>query len=224
MEDFYDDECDYFDSTIAELKEQLKKEVKQEIQDRMTSLEKENAELQDVKENWKKVKRAYENKINELEREKNNFKHEFTYIKFSELLKDFTAEVWGIKNEYSKPKKCDRCDEDRYLTLVDSYGRTHKVKCKCNEYETKKIAVQKHLYVSEISRKYSGAKDLRMFIREYSEDSDCFSTSILKEDVLFLDKFDLEKIKEKNYEKIYFYTQEEAQKYADYLNSQENED
>lgn len=223
MEDFYDDEYDYFDSTIAELKEQLKKEVKQEIQDKMTALEKENAELQDVKENWEKVKREYEWKEQELEREKNNFKREFTYTKFSELLKDFTTEVWGIKNEYLKREKCNKCDDDRYLTLVDSYNRTHKVRCKCDEYETKKIAVQKHLYVSEISRRCSGAKDLRMFIKEYNNDSDCFSTSRLSEDVLFLDKFDLEKITEKDYEKIYFYTQEEAQKYADYLNSQEEE-
>lgn len=48
-EDFYDEEYDYFDSTITDLKEQLKKEVKQEIQDKIKTLEKENAELKDVK-------------------------------------------------------------------------------------------------------------------------------------------------------------------------------
>ena len=54
-EDFYDEEYDYFDSTIAELKEQLKKEVKQDIQDKIKNLEEENKELRDVKENWKKA-------------------------------------------------------------------------------------------------------------------------------------------------------------------------
>lgn len=37
-EDFFDEEYDYFDKTIAELKEQLKKEVKQEMQDRLEKL------------------------------------------------------------------------------------------------------------------------------------------------------------------------------------------
>lgn len=69
-EDFYDEEYEYFDSTIADLKEQLKKEVKKEIQDKITTLEKENEELQDIKKNWNKIKQEYESKVNEIEREK----------------------------------------------------------------------------------------------------------------------------------------------------------
>ena len=54
-EDFYDEEYDYFDSTIADLKEQLKKVFNQEIQDKIATLEKENAELQDVIEYWEQI-------------------------------------------------------------------------------------------------------------------------------------------------------------------------
>lgn len=220
-EDFYDEEYEYFDNTIADLKEQLKKEVKQEIQDKIKTLEKENEELRDVKENWEKIKQEYRLKEQELKRREDRLEHDFRYAKFSELLKDFTTEVYGVSANWIKKDKCDACDSDRCLTLQDCYGRKHKVRCLCNDSYKKFVVKEKYLYISEISRYRNGANNLRMFIKERDKDSDYYGTSSIDKDVLFLEEFNLEKIQEKNYEKIYFYQQKEAQKYADYLNAKE---
>lgn len=220
-EDFYDKKYNYFDSTIADLKEQLKKEVKQEIQNKISTLEKENEELKNVKENWKKIKREYYEKEKELEDKKNRLEYDFTYKKFSDLLDKFTNKVYGVESKWTKKKKCNICDDNRKITLKDCFGREHKVDCKCDEYDRSKCVEEKKIYISEISRD-NYKKNLRMFIKEYNDISDSFSTSVVNDDVIFLEKFELKQIKEKDYKKIYFYTQKEAQKYADYLNSIED--
>lgn len=220
MEDFYDDEYDYFDSTIAELKEQLKKEVKQEIQDRMQALEKENAELQDVKDNWEKIKREYENKINETEREKQyilgNAKREIYNATLKDLFEncEYFSKIYKVDTEYIKQDKCNKCDENRKLTLTDCFGRKHEVSCKCAE--SKRVYVAEENLRTEIYVQKDAKRD--NFAFNVKEDSDYnYGRKISKEDVL--EKFDKDKVK--NYYSTYFTTIEEAQKYADYLNSQE---
>lgn len=52
-EEFYDDEYNYFDSKIDELKGQLRNEVKQEIKNKIEILEKENTKIN--KENQKLI-------------------------------------------------------------------------------------------------------------------------------------------------------------------------
>lgn len=222
MEDFYDDGYDYFDSTIAELKERLKKEVKQEIQDKMAALEKENAELQDTKKNWKKIKREYEDKITEIEREKqyilDNAKREIYNATLKDLFEncEYFSKIYKVDTKYIKQDKCDQCDEDRKLTVSDCYGRKHKVNCKCSTNKCLYIATENkttQIYVQKEAEK----ADFAFSIREDSEY--VYGRKISKEDVL--EKFDKDKVK--GYCNTYFTTLEEAQKYADYLNSQEKE-
>lgn len=209
-EDFYDEEYDYFDNTIAELKEQLKKEVKQEIQDKITKLEKENAELQEVKENWEEIKQEYENKINNAEEEIYN-------ATLKDLFENCTLfeKIYRVDYEVLEREKCDKCDENRKLTVVDCYGRKHKIDCKCSE--------KKHIYYA---KEHKGtevyvqkSKNENNFKFEFrSENSYEYGHRISKEDVL--EKFDKDKVK--GYYWTYFTTLEEAQKYADYLNSLED--
>ena len=112
-EDFYDEEYDYFDSTIADLKEQLKKEVKQEIQDRIATLEKENAELQDIKRNWEKVKEEYEAKTIRIEREKqdilNNAKTEIYNATLKDLFEncEYFSKIYKVDTKYIEQEKCN---------------------------------------------------------------------------------------------------------------------
>lgn len=221
MEEFYSEEYDYFDSTIADLKEQLKKEVKQEIKDKMEKLEKENAELQDVKKNWKKIKKEYEEKINQTEREKqyilDNAKTEIYNATLKDLFDNcnYFQKLYKVDYNSEDRKKCNKCDEDRKLTLVDCYGRKHKLYCKCS--------TKKSIYYA---RENSGTciyiqkgKSENNFKFEFRDkESYDYGHKINREDIL--EKFDKDKVKD--YYNTYFTTLEEAQKYADYLNSIED--
>jgi len=220
MEDFYDDEYDYFDSTIAELKEQLKKEVKQEIKDKMTALEKENAELQDVKENWEKIKKEYENKINETEREKqyilDNAKKEIYNATLKDLFEncEYFSKIYKVGTKYIEQDKCDKCNKDRKVTAIDCFGRKHEIPCKCAKSKCVYIAEENlgtEIYVQKDAQKDNFAFSIK-------EDSDYnYGCKLAKEDIL--EKFDKDKVKGRC--NTYFTTLEEAQKYADYLNSKE---
>ena len=220
-EDFYDEEYDYFDSTIAELKDQLKKEVKQDIQNKIKNLEEENIELRDVKENWETLKQEYKNKINEAEIEKqdilDNAKREIYNATLKDLFEncDYLKKLYKVDYKTEKRKKCNKCDEDRNLTLIDCYGRKHKVHCKC--YESKKIYyAEENSETTIYIQKSKGEDSFRFEFR--SRDSYNYGHKIDKKDVL--EKFDEDKVKD--YWNTYFTTLEEAQKYADYLNAKED--
>lgn len=220
-EDFYDEECDYFDSTVAELKEQLKKEVKQDIQNKIKNLEEENIELRDVKENWETLKQEYKDKINEVEIEKqyilDNAKREIYNATLKDLFEncDYFKKLYKVDYKTERREKCDKCDEDRNLTLIDCYGRKHKVICEC--YKSKKIYYAEENSETVIYIQKSKREDNFMFNFKNTDSYD-YGHKINKEDVL--EKFDKDKVK--SYWNTYFTTLEEAQKYADYLNSKED--
>lgn len=220
-EDFYDEEYEYFDSTIADLKEQLKKEVKQEIQDKITVLEKENAELKQVKENWAKIKQEYESKINEIEREKqyilNNAKREIYNTTLKDLFDncDYFQKLYKVDYKTEEREKCNMCDENRKLTIKDCYGRKHEVYCKCSN-KRKVYYSEENLDTCIYIQKKKERDNFRFEFR--SNSSWDYGHKISKEDIL--EKFDKEKVK--GYYNTYFTTLEEAQKYADYLNSIED--
>ncbi len=222
-EDFYDEEYDYFDSTIVELKEQLKKEVKQDIQDKIKNLEEENKELRDVKENWKTLKQEYKNKINEAEIEKqdilDNAKREIYNATLKDLFEncDYFKKLYKVDYKTEKREKCDKCDEDRNLTLIDCYGRKHKVTCEC--YKSKKIYYAEEN--SETAIYIQKNKERDNFKFEFkNQESYTYGSKIDRENVL--EKFDKNKVDGHLYWDVYFTKLEEAQKYADYLNSKED--
>lgn len=222
-EDFYDEEYDYFDSTIVELKEQLKKEVKQDIQDKIKNLEEENKELRDVKENWKTLKQEYKNKINEAEIEKqdilDNAKREIYNATLKDLFEncDYFKKLYKVDYKIEKREKCDKCDEDRNLTLIDCYGRKHKVTCEC--YKSKKIYYAEEN--SETAIYIQKNKERDNFKFEFkNQESYTYGSKIDRENVL--EKFDKNKVDGHLYWDVYFTKLEEAQKYADYLNSKED--
>lgn len=220
-DDFYDEEYDYFDSTVEELKEQLKKEVKQDIQDKIKKLEEENKELKNVKENWETLKQEYEDKINEVEIEKQNIldnaKREIYNATLKDLFEncDYFKRLYTVDYEMEEREKCDKCDEDRKLTLIDCYGREHKVNCKCSK--GKRMYYAKENSKTAVYIQKSKGKDNFMFNFRNTDSYD-YGQKIDKKDVL--EKFDKDRVKD--YWNTYFTTLEEAQKYADYLNSKED--
>ncbi len=223
-DNFYDEECEYFDNTITDLKEQLKKEVKQEIKDRIAELEKENAELKDVKENWNKIKKEYKQKEKRLENEVEEEKRNARYLPIKKLFENFQTEYYQVNKHYEKNAKCDKCNEDRKLVLTDCYGRKHEVNCVCNNEKHLEYTIQTK-YVLGISSISKRNRDLMVwFYLSYQkdrreEDSYYVSSYFINDKIIKSFEDMTQEQKDKEYQDWYFTTQEEAQKYADYLAS-----
>lgn len=226
-EDFYDEEYDYFDSTITDLKEQLKKEVKQEIQDKIKTLEKENAELKDVKENWEKIKREYKEKEIQLEREVEEEKRNAKYLPIKKLFENFQTEYYQVHERYKKDAKCDKCNENRKLILTDCYGRKHEVDCVCSNKTHLEYIIETR-YVAGISTISKRNSELMVwFYLSYQEDKreedSYYSSSYFINDKIIKKFEDMsQEQKDKEYQDWYFTTLEEAQKYASYLSGKED--
>lgn len=226
-EEFYDEDCDYFESTIVDLKEQLKKEVKQEFKDKMKELEKENKKLQEVKENWEKIKQEYKQKEIKLKYEVEEEKRNARYLPIKKLFENFQIEYYQVYSHYEKNEKCDKCDEDRKLTIIDCYGRKHKVDCPCNDKKHIEYSISTK-YVIGISSISNRNGELKVwFYLDYRPDrreEDCYYSSGTFINDKIIKKFDemTQEQKDKEYQDWYFTTKEEAQKYAEYLRSKED--
>lgn len=218
-EDFYDEEYEYFDNTIADLKEQLKKEVKQEIQDKIKTLERENEELRDVKENWEKIKLEYQIKENQLNYEKetyqNRLKREYFETQFKEKLPFFFGTVYVADYDFKEQEKCNDCDENRKVDYISKQGEIIKGNCKCAK--KKKIwFVNKGFCYTKVISLCSGDIRTENYV---SRESHEYDISLRKEEII--EKFDKDII-DKYYYNNFFSEEEEAQKYVDYLNSIED--
>ena len=64
FDDYY--EPSEFEQQVEEFKDSLRHSVKQETQELIERLRKENEELRSVRDNWEEVKRSYEKKQREL--------------------------------------------------------------------------------------------------------------------------------------------------------------
>ena len=71
-EDYY--EPSEFEILMEGFKDSIRENVKEEIKVKIEQLEKENAELRDVKEKWEDIKRYYEEAMRDLKNEKERAK------------------------------------------------------------------------------------------------------------------------------------------------------
>ena len=89
---------------ISEFKDSLKQSVSHEWIDKMNVLEKENAELQEVKRNFEAIKSDYEKKKRECEWEKEkvvkNAEYEARRARLRDLMKDVQKMFWDVSYTY----------------------------------------------------------------------------------------------------------------------------
>lgn len=129
-DDYY--EPSEFDIQIEEWKDILRKSVKEEFQNQMEKLKKENTELQDIKEKWEEkvkelddVKKEYEIKIQNAGRDAKK-------LRLHEILSPFSQTAYAVQYNYRYIKdKCDKCDDERYIHYKSPSGREEKEQCSC---------------------------------------------------------------------------------------------
>lgn len=221
-DDFYN-ENDELDRLVIELKESALKGVKQDILDKVSRLEKENKELQEIKNNWDELKNDYQRKERELLSEVEQAKRDAKKLPIKELFENLQEEYYVVERKYDYIEKCDKCDDNRKLTLIDSYGRETKVDCVCKKMKkTNWLVETKYLNgINSFSKRNGELKKwvyLDYYKSDYSgEDGYYTSSKYLNENVVNSFEEALEALKKSN-KKIYFTRESDAQRYADYLN------
>ena len=115
FDDYY--EPSEFEQQVEEFKDSLRRSVKQETQELIERLRKENEELRSVRDNWEKVKRSYEKKQRELQNEIYTCKQNASRMRLDQLFEECDMNVI-LYSPYSYSvytTKCDKCDDDRYI-------------------------------------------------------------------------------------------------------------
>ena len=128
-EDYY--EPSEFDILMDGFKDSIRENVKQEIKEKIERLEKENAELRDVKEKWEDVKRYHEEAICELKREKERVRKELESEKINKLLESLAFTAYRPLAKTEMIPKCDKCDENRKIYFTSPMGRKMSEDCTC---------------------------------------------------------------------------------------------
>ena len=183
------------------LEEALKSTIKYEI-------EQNKNEVEEIKKQNLKLKI----RITEVEKMKIDLENERKSLKFSalgELMGDREVIMWRVTSRSKEKPKCEKCNENRFIEFKYPSGKIGSEACECKS--TERYYLPQKNVCSEM-RKSSNDKSLLMWFKPY-EKKDGYSSGDLVENV-WIDE-DYSKIEKNN---VSFKTEEEAQKYCDYLN------
>ena len=217
-EEFYN-ELNEFELQISEFKQSLLNSVKDEYKKEMETLRKENEKLQDVKKNWESLKREHNNKMRELENEKRNLELKMKRARLDTLLEGVYKFVYyRPSKKYEKLPKCNKCDNYRKVEFTSPLGRKMKEECECNKSIISYVC--EPFWVCEFRE--TSQRELIIWFKPYNDDDNgyTYSSSVVADEIItkHLDDFSILD-KEK---KIFFASEEECQRYCDYLNVKEN--
>lgn len=237
MCEFYDyynpSECEVL---FEEFKEKFKEILKDDIEQELSKLTRENLELRKITNEYKDKKEELKRKERELSYKEKNLKSivegEF-YQKtmdevFERLLED--SEVWYAESVPHEKPKCDLCNEKRQMVAKYPNGKTVNMACDCAKriyvYEPMLSLNREIKFHKAFNPRYNSKKKV-YFTESHSPNSN------YAEAYDYYSKFRIERIyddfnedvksyhKEKIYnEKIAFRNKEACQKYCDWLNEQ----
>jgi len=213
--DDFDDEGNFFepsefDEKIDELKQALKQSVRKEFLEKMELLEKENAELQSVKNRMTEIEYEQIKFQEDMKRETREAQVKARRERLIELFGENMTVAWGVECVGKERPKCDKCDENRNIIFESPQGRICRENCDCSikdyiyepeEYKLIKLEVE--------------SKDMPRYYRYYTNNTInptseyCNTSNVYKDG----DPFD-----KGNYYQIVFLDKETCQKYCDYKN------
>lgn len=228
----YDDywaEPSEFEQQVEEFKDALRNAVKEEIKEKMESLEKELAELKDFKNDKKKIVQEYENRIKEIKRESDaqirsakESEEKWKKARLHQLLGDYLTIGWkaGYTREYGE--KCDKCDDDRKIHFSSPQGKKYTEDCQCARCYYKYFPQEATLSKIYVRKKNFGYDDKgkadfynRYYKVEDKDDCDLYETA---NEVYASSDFDYEKV---NPYRAVFLNEEDCAKYCAWKTEQE---
>jgi hypothetical protein len=213
-EDFY--EPSEFESNVEQLKDTLKSSVKQEIQDELERLRKENSELQEIKNTMSKYKNEQSAKMRELEQAKSNAIYTVRNERLAELIASVNPLLYQVGTKSTRGEKCDKCDSNRQIEYTTPLGRIAKEYCPCGDYQTTFIVEPVIATQLRINRYGDQKPPVQVWYRterKLNSDDDyafmCKDVNVYQEgvDLASLDRY-----------KVWFEKEADCQKYCDWLN------
>src|SRR5690625_955813 len=126
-----------FEQQIYEFKETITNAIKDDYVKKMELLEKENAELQEVKQKMKQFEREHKNKIYELEQAKRDALNIVRYEKLTKLMETLYVKVYKPYSYKEELPKCGECNDQRLIEFNSPSGRSMTEDCSCKHGETK---------------------------------------------------------------------------------------
>ena len=126
--DFYHEPSE-FEQQMDELKESLMKSVKKDYLDEMERLKKENAELQEVKNNLDNIKSDYRDKTAKLERERRDLEYNVRRERISNLIGE--TEYFTVAYRSKQKPRCGECNDGRVHYKTPS-GKDAYEYCECH--------------------------------------------------------------------------------------------
>ena len=219
---YFDDEDERYyepsltDEILAEFSEKMKGALLDSVKADIETLKRTNEALKT--EN----KQLQENrdKVNALELsvkyEKENLMRTVRRERLGEIMKDFQIVMYKVDNEGKKTPKCNKCDKDRKISFESPTGKKLTESCKCDKninyyvpetYECSEFRMDR--YKNKILMWYKQ--------KEYDRDNDYYSrTSSDMAEHIYNETMKYEDL---NSYSTYFRSEEECQKYCDWLNS-----
>lgn len=229
----YDDyfrEPSEFEMQVEEFKDSLRNAVKDEIKDKIESLEKELAELKEFKEDRYKLIREYESKILEVQREANDVKRaakeseeKWKKARLYQLLGDYLIVGYKVGYQWKYGEKCDKCDENRKIHFTSPQGKEYTEDCKCAvryyRYFPQEATLSK-IYVRKKNFRWDDKGETDFYNRYYTverKDNDDYDRYESTNDVYEHGDIDFEKV---NTYRAVFLNEEDCQKYCDWKTAQ----
>lgn len=130
-DDFYNEGPSDYELFMNDLKETLKKSIKDEFIKEMDRLRAENKKLQDIKENFEQIKLNYVHKEQELKAKEQDMERSLARKKITELttVADMKSQIFYIDDATVLLPKCDKCDENRLIHFKSPSGRDYTEPC-----------------------------------------------------------------------------------------------
>ena len=209
--DYY--EPSEFDIAMMEFKQSIIDNVRQDIKGKIQRLEKENAELQEIKRNWKSIQNEHDNALRELRLKTENAERDAKQLRTRDILESISVVGYRVAEKHEKRPKCDRCDKDRRIHFVSPMGRNMTEYCECDKdnifYYPKEVkCISFNIGSDDTISYYYELPEENSYCNDYSYRADVYST---------LPSTD-EELKKITYRAL-FLKEEDCQKYCDWKNS-----
>lgn len=222
-EDFYYEPSE-FDEQVDEFKKLLMSSVKKEFLEEMDRLKKENSELQGIKENWEEIQNSYARKEYELEDHKKKSLSEAKRMALKDLIKDYQIILYTASSKTIQKQKCDNCNEKRELSFSTPKGRKFTCSCDCATGDSVYFPQANIAYEFAVRDNYS--RNLLVWYKRFEKDDyfnvfNIYDSGGTVPENIYKEGMEYEGLT--SY-RIYFKTEEECQKYCDWLNSRKNKE
>lgn len=222
-EDYWDEPSE-FERQVEEFKSSLRNAVKDEIKEKIDSLEKELAELKTFRDERDKFVEECNAKIAEARRETREAKEteeKWKKARLCQLLGDYLTVGWKVDYSFEYGEKCEKCDDDRQIHFTSPQGKKYKEECQCAKryyrYFPKEVQLAEFCVKKKNFYSSDGNVDFRnrYYIAEDDRDYDRFRCS---NDVYTSSDIDFENVN--SYIGV-FLNEEDCQKYCDWKNEKE---